>query len=117
MKFIADEGVDASIVFILREHEYDVTYVAEFEAGATDSEVMNFSNQEKRILITRDKDFGELVFRLKKVHSGIILDRMARFDAKTKAKIILEVVIQYSQELLGSYTVIQPGNVRIRKIE
>ncbi len=116
MKFIADEGVDAQIVNKLRE-EHDVLYVVEFNAEASDNDILNFANHEDRILITRDKDFGELVFRMKKIHSGIILNRLFQFDSDKKAKIVIEVVNKYKEELLGSYTVIQPGRVRIRTIE
>jgi len=117
MKFIADEGVDSQIVNKLREHGHDFLYVVEFDAGASDSDILNFANQEDRILMTRDKDFGELVFRLKKIHSGIILNRLFQLDSDKKAEIVMEVVNKYMEELLGSYTVIQPGRVRIRKIE
>jgi predicted nuclease of predicted toxin-antitoxin system len=117
MRFIADEGVDSQIVNKLREEEHDVLYVVEFDAGASDNDILNFANQEDRILITRDKDFGELVFRMKKIHSGIILNRLFQFDSDKKAEIVTEVVNKYKEELFGSYTVIQPGRVRIRKIE
>ena len=76
MRFIADEGVDAQIVAALRKEGHDVLYVIEFDAGASDPDILCNANEEDRILITRDKDFGELVFRLKKVHSGIILNRL-----------------------------------------
>ena len=117
MRFIADGGVDAQIVIALRERENDVIYVAEFDAGASDEELLKLANRENRILLTRDKDFGELVFRLRKVHSGIILNRLYELDSSTKARLVLEVLEKYGDELLGSYTVIQPGRVRIRKIE
>lgn len=45
MKFIADEGVDSQIVNKLREHEHHVLYVVEFAAGASDSDLLNFANQ------------------------------------------------------------------------
>ena len=117
MKFIADEGVDSQIVAALRKEGYDVLYVIEFDAGASDPEVLSVANEEDRILITRDKDFGELVFRLKKVHSGIMLNRLYQLDSKTKADVVLGVLKKYGEKLYGAYTVIQPGRVRIRKIE
>ena len=117
MRFIADEGVDAQIVAALRKEKHDVLYVMELNTGASDPEILSSANEENRILITRDKDFGELVFRLRKVHSGIILNRLYQLDSKTKADIVIEVLKKYGEKLYGAYTVIQPGRVRIRKIE
>lgn len=62
MKFVADEGVDAPIVKRLRENGHDAFYIAESDRGISDEEVLEIANAESRILITRDKDFGELVF-------------------------------------------------------
>lgn len=66
MKFVADEGVDAQIIKALRVKGHDVLYIAEFDSGIADDLVLKYANNQKRILITRDKDFGELVYRDKK---------------------------------------------------
>jgi len=63
MKFLIDESVEKPIVDWLRDQKYDVMYVAESSSGITDEEVIRFANSETRILITNDKDFGELIFR------------------------------------------------------
>ena len=59
----------------LRDDGHDVTHVLEKIAGATDDEVLLAAYDEGRILLTEDKDFGELVYRLKKPSRGIILLR------------------------------------------
>jgi predicted nuclease of predicted toxin-antitoxin system len=61
MKFVADEGVDASLVRLLREAGHDVYYFAETHQSTDDSIILEIANRERRILLTRDKDFGELV--------------------------------------------------------
>jgi len=48
----------------------DVKSVAELNPSAPDEDVLDWANRENRILITLDKDFGELIFRLKKIHAG-----------------------------------------------
>ncbi|MBO9681855.1 MAG: DUF5615 family PIN-like protein [Flavisolibacter sp.] len=63
MIFFADEGLDAPMVELLRNEGYTVIYAAEEMKGATDVEIL-----EKAVLITKDKDFGELVIRYK-MHS------------------------------------------------
>lgn len=116
MKFVADEGVDFSIVVSLREAGYVVKYIAEDQKGISDIKVLNHANNLNHILITRDKDFGELVFRDKKVHSGIILERLGALNSKEKASLVLEVVNNYKSELIGSFTVITVNKIRIRKL-
>jgi predicted nuclease of predicted toxin-antitoxin system len=61
VKFLADEGVDKQIVDRLRQVGHSVWYVAEMEPGISDDEVLNLANRENDILLTADKDFGELI--------------------------------------------------------
>ena len=70
MNFLADEYCDAGLVGHMRECEYDVLFVKEDSPGITDTEVLQRAFKEKRILITEDKDFGELVYRLKRICTG-----------------------------------------------
>jgi len=69
---IADENIDAQIVEKLRENGYTVLYIRELDPGISDDEVLNLANQNSAVLITNDKDFGELVFRLRRVTAGVI---------------------------------------------
>ena len=66
--------------------------------------------------MTRDKDFGELVFRDKMVHSGIILNRLHELSSENKARIILKVIEDFQEQLIGAFTVIQPNKIRLRKL-
>ena len=66
MKFLADECCDTGLVASLRKDGHDVLYVTEKKAGAIDDEILSDAYKEERILITEDKDFGELVYRFKK---------------------------------------------------
>ncbi len=116
MNFVADEGVDQQIVMALREKGYNVLYIAELTAGATDDLVLQLANEQSRILMTRDKDFGELVYRDKKVHSGIILNRLYTLKSDKKAELVTKIIEEFGEELIGSFTVIQPGKIRIRKL-
>jgi len=66
--------------------------------------------------MTRDKDFGELVFRDKTVHSGIILNRLHELSSENKARIILKVIEDFTEQLIGAFTVIQPDKIRLRRL-
>jgi len=115
VKFLADECVDRRIVDRLRHDGHTVLYVAEMEPGISDQEVLNLVNQEDAILLTADKDFGELVFRQDKVAPGIVLVRLAGLSAAIKEEIIAAAIGDHLAELLQSFTVIMPDRVRIRR--
>lgn len=75
MHWVADEGVERQIVERLRAAGQDVLYVAELDPGISDTEVLWQSNEQGAVLITADKDFGELVFRQGQVMEGVVLLR------------------------------------------
>ena len=116
MKFVADEGIDKEIVKSLRFTGHDVYYIAESAPGSTDEKVLHSANKDDRILITRDTDFGDLVFRDRMVHSGIILNRLHSLTSEEKAQIVVGVIRRFGEDLLGAFTVIQPDKVRIRRL-
>ncbi len=115
MSFLADESVDRQIVDRLRLDGYDVKYVAEMEPGISDDNVLDISNREELILLTADKDFGELVYRQQKIHTGIVLIRLAGLTSERKADIITTSIRAHFKEFIHSFTVITPGITRIRK--
>jgi len=71
MNLIADEGVDRQIVELLRMNGHEVLSIAELKPGISDDEVLLFANSNKSVLITSDRDFGELVYRMKRVHNTV----------------------------------------------
>ncbi|MBK7939966.1 MAG: DUF5615 family PIN-like protein [Lewinellaceae bacterium] len=116
MKFVADEGVDRSLVALIREAGHDILYFAETDRGTDDEVILAIANDESRILITRDKDFGELVYRLKKVHSGIILIRADEMPSITRSQLVADFIQININMLAGYFVVIQPGVARIRNL-
>jgi predicted nuclease of predicted toxin-antitoxin system len=114
MILLADEGVDREIVARLRLDGHEVLYVAEMDPGISDDLVLERAREESAVLVTSDKDFGELVFRQLRAASGVILIRLAGLSAATKSALVSEAVSKYSSEIGGSFTVVSPGAVRIR---
>lgn len=113
---MADESLDRQVVDRLRLRGHEVWYVAEMEPGITDDVVLERANQVDALLGTADKDFGELVFRTRRVTTGVILVRLAGMPAERKAEIVVTEIERHSHELLGAFTVITPGRVRIRRM-
>lgn len=115
MNFLADEGVDRQIVERLRHGGHLVRYVAEMKPGIPDNDVLDMANREECLLLTADKDFGELVFRQRRVALGVVLVRLAGLSPIRKAGIVASAVSKHSTELPGAFAVITPGAVRIRR--
>jgi len=92
-----------------------VVYILETNQGIDDEFILAKANADKRILLTQDKDFGELIFRLKNAHHGVILIRLEGYKPSEKAEIVLNAILKHSNELINSFTVIQPNAIRIRK--
>ena len=77
MNIFADESVDRQVVERLRSTGHTVEYVAELSPGLADEEVLKLSLERQALLLTADKDFGDLVFRRGLLHSGVFLYRLA----------------------------------------
>jgi len=81
IKFIADVNVEKPTVEkptveYLSKQGYDIKWIPDINCEMTDDELLQLANKEKRILITNDKDFGEIIFLQKKLTTGIILFRV-----------------------------------------
>jgi len=113
LRFLADECCDFAAVRALRTEGFDVLSVAEASAGADDERVIAMALQERRILLTEDKDFGQLVFAAGRKSLGVVL---LRFPASARSAVgarMLELVRKHADRLTGSFVVLQPERVRI----
>ena len=117
MKIFADESVDGSIVYRLRNDGHEVEYIAEMAPGISDDEVLRRANDHESILLTGDKDFGELVFRQGRISLGVILIRLAGVKPAVKASLVSAVIQARENEIDHAFTVITQNNVRIRRLE
>lgn len=113
MKFLADENIGLSVVIPLRDLGIDIKSITEISPGIEDPNVLNLANNENRILITTDKDFGELVYLRKLTHKGIILLRLAKDSAGNKFNVLSRVLAQSNLDLENSFTVVTETKIRI----
>ena len=116
MQFLADECVESQVVGALRNEGHSVLYMIEIERSISDEEVILRANAENAILITGDKDFGELIFRQGLISFGIILLRLHRIEKHQKAIIVTNAIRDHLNELEHCFTVISPNSIRIRKL-
>ncbi len=114
MNFVADEGVDWPIVAQLRQLGHMVWYVAEMSPGISDTEVLSQANSPQAIVLTCDKDFGEMVFRQNAAFHGVVLMRLHGLTPEQKMDVVEKTVLQYGLQLANAFTVITPTKIRIR---
>ena len=114
MNFAADENVDSSIVAARRAAGHGVWYVAEESRGIGDDEVLSRAQSDRAVLITADKDFGELIFRQGKASAGVLLRRLAGASSERRVQLVSGVVDQHGEELVGAFSVLTLRALRIR---
>lgn len=113
IKFLADENIGFGVIVPLRKLGFDIKSVLEGNRGVEDVKILSVANKEKRILITADKDFGELVNARKLVHAGVILLRLKDDSSQNKLKVLRYLFRVYLEELRGAFTVIKDNLIRI----
>ncbi len=116
MNLAADECCDALLVDGLRRDGHDVLYVKETAPGTGDDTVLRRASGEQRILLTEDKDFGELVVRLKLPAYGIVLLRMNPADSAAKLARLRYLLLRHGHRLPGSFVVLDAKKVRFRPL-
>jgi predicted nuclease of predicted toxin-antitoxin system len=116
MILIADEGVDVQVVAALRRGGYDVTFVAELAPGISDQAVLDLARDRRALLVTTDKDFGELVVRQRRAVGGVVLLRFAGLAPEARAALVSAVVESHAGRFAGSFAVLTPRSVRFRRL-
>lgn len=114
MKIVADENIEAAIVRSLRYSGFEVISILEISPGIPDDEVLNTAVSEDALLLTEDKDFGDLVFRQKRAFCGVILLRLDGLSNDQKAAIVTSALERSCGDFIGTFTVITPRQIRIR---
>lgn len=114
MKLVADESVDFSIIRNLREKEFEVISILEDYSGISDIEVLQIAVQNNCLLITEDKDFGELTYRLKQKHCGVLLIRLNDVPRQNRIILAVESIVNYFEKIENSFAVLNKQGLRIK---
>ncbi len=115
IKFLADESCDFIVVRTLRSSGYDVVSVAESFPSSSDIKVLKIAVDEKRVLLTEDKDFGEWVFAHTEEMYGIVLIRYPASLRSELGEAVNTLVTEHGSDLVRNFTVLEPGRGRIRR--
>lgn len=113
MNFVADESCAGPVIRALRQAGHDVFAIAEMAKGASDQEVLTRAFEESRVLLTEDRDFGELVYARGHSTAGVLLIRFPSSARLSKAASVVAAVATLESRLQRTFTVVEPGRVRI----
>ncbi len=118
MNFLSDHDVFGTTVRLLRDAGHNVTTASEAGlAAAKDEQILQVAQANRRILLTRDRDFGQLVF-VSGAGGGIIYLRMLPGDQQSVHAELMNVLDSYSEDkLYSSFVVVEPGRHRIRELK
>jgi predicted nuclease of predicted toxin-antitoxin system len=97
----------------INENEYQNFH--SYTKGKNDIEVLNYAFSNKLILITEDKDFGELVYRLNYPHCGIVLIRIKDLPRTERILIAASTIFEYRNELKNNFSVISNDGIKIKQ--
>jgi len=113
MRFLVDECTGKKLAKLLEKESHNVLFVGDIMPSASDDEVIRKAEKDNGILITDDKDFGELVFRLGKPTKGVIFLRMG-INPEKRLKALVKLFRNY--EIAEKFVVLKEVSARIRTI-
>ena len=116
LRFLADINVERGIIELLRNLGFEVQWVANLDKFMEDEQVLKLAAKESRILLTNDKDFGQLVFRQKKEVGGVILFRVKGQDTGLKEHLLKKLLEGHKDKLKGYFVVVTEDKFRFAPI-
>jgi predicted nuclease of predicted toxin-antitoxin system len=113
---LADESVNENLIIAMRSKGYDVFSVREEMRSESDINIANFSLEPLRIIVTEDKDFGEIVYHYNLKVAGVILLRYSPLDYSVIENKLLNYLTAHLNNSVGKFIVITPKLTRIRTL-
>jgi predicted nuclease of predicted toxin-antitoxin system len=110
-RFLADENIPVDAVDGLRSAGHDVLWITTGFAGLTDQAVLAKAVEDQRVLLTFDKDFGELVFRGSRPACGVVLFRTGPATAGALVTLVLTVIAS-ATDWIGHFSVVKGSRLR-----
>lgn len=114
---IADENIDHALIRAIRELGIDVYSINESNSGIRDEEVIFLSRVPPRIILTEDKDFGEWVFAHNVRGISVVFLRYQFKETETMKQLLIKLLTERVDDLIGNFTTVTPQKIRIRPIE
>ncbi|HID24352.1 MAG TPA: hypothetical protein EYP14_18395 [Planctomycetaceae bacterium] len=116
MRIIADENVSGSVIRVLRDRGHDVLSVKESMRSESDEAVLARAQVDQRLVVTHDKDFGELAFRYGlPANCGVILLRLSGADPESDNQHAIDA-LESRSDWEGCFAVVEGHRIRIRPL-
>src|SRR5262245_52099895 len=116
MQFLANENFPLDVVEAVRKIGHDVTWMRTDAPGSKDPDILKCAVSEQRILLTFDKDFGELAFHVGlPAACGIVLFRLQASSSSALADLVV-AALQSRTDWVGQFSVVEPGRIRMRSL-
>lgn len=112
MRFLVDECTGPAVARWLREQSHEVFSVYDEARGMSDDDVLAKACAESWILITNDKDFGEMIYREKRLHRGVVFLRLADERAGSKIIVIEKLLDACAEQIADAFVVVSETQVR-----
>ena len=113
MRFLLDEGLPFRLAEFLRGEGHDVVACGrDYPHALTDHQILLIAYGEQRIVLTNDKDFGDLVFRDRLPHAGVILFRLGYVPLNVRIALLRQIMIDHA-DLLDQFIVVSPAGSRV----
>jgi len=115
IKFLADENIAFRVIETLREEKFNVLSIYEEKlSGLSDEKILRMAQRQKRIILTHDKDFGNLIHQPHQLHSGIILLRLKNQSPQNVINHLIPFLKKIKlDEIKNRLVVFQEGRIRI----
>ena len=116
MKLMANENIPRASVEFLRDAGHDVVSIGDDFAGVTDEEVVALATEEDRLIVTFDRDYGELIFKHGfQPPAGVLYLRIEEFSPDEPGQIVAELLAEGVMDLAGALTVLDRAGIRQRR--
>jgi predicted nuclease of predicted toxin-antitoxin system len=113
VEFVADESCAGPVIRALRAAGHDVLAIAESAAGTRDEAIIEQAVERGRVLLTEDRDFGELVYARGRSSAGVVLIKFGSRVRQAKPAAVTEAVAKMGTRLRNGFTVVEPGRLRV----
>lgn len=114
--FIADESLNHNLIIALRKAGHEVFSIQEEMPSIGDEEIALMSLHPPKIIISQDKDFGEIVYHKNLKVAGVILLRYLQADYFTIENRLINYIAEHLGDCLGKFIVINSKLIRIRQL-
>ncbi|HKZ42561.1 MAG TPA: DUF5615 family PIN-like protein [Candidatus Hodarchaeales archaeon] len=112
MKLLADENIPTRTLDLLKHQGMDIVSILDFRLGLSDDDVLTVAKEHERVLVTFDKDFGDIVFRTRAETKGVVL---LRFTPKSPEQLArrLKALLDSEIQLEDHFVVLNDKRIRL----